>query len=393
MTRTDTGRVVVVGAGGLGGWTALALRRIGFEVVLVDAWGPGNPRSSSGGETRVIRAIYGPDRVYVEMVQRSFRLWEALDAATPGEELLVRSGVLWLLRRAGHPYVESSLPLLAESGFPVERPSLEEARRRWPAIDLTGVEALLVETRAGILAARAASRAVRERFLAEGGVYRTAVVEPPAGDDVRVPRIGSSDGPLAADAFVFACGPWLGRLFPAEIGDGIRASRQDVFYFGAPAGVDVSPDRLPVWIDFGDPARMFYGFPDVHGRGLKVADDTRGPEIDPTSLDRTPDPAALERARAFLAVRFPSLADAPLLESRVCQYENSPEGDLVVGLLPGRSNVWVVGGGSGHGFKLAPALGESVARAISEGEPLPERFSPVRLTSAARSGTQFDRGS
>ena len=73
-------RVAVVGAGAFGGWTALHLRRAGAEVTLVDAWGPGNARASSGGETRVIRTIYGPARArYVEMAARALTLWREWD--------------------------------------------------------------------------------------------------------------------------------------------------------------------------------------------------------------------------------------------------------------------------------------------------------------------------
>ncbi|HEU4520374.1 MAG TPA: FAD-dependent oxidoreductase, partial [Thermoanaerobaculia bacterium] len=341
------------------------------EVTLVDAWGPGNTRASSGGESRVIRAIYGPDRVYVEMVKRSYELWEQLDPA-----LYTETGALWL-HRGDDAYVRSSLPLLEELGFPVDRFSLEDAKKRYPQIDFRGVQSVYFERRAGALSARRACGVVRDAFEKIGGTYRTAWVDPK--------RVTET---VAADVYVYACGPWLGRLFPDVIGDAIRPTRQEVFYFGVPSGSDrYGPGRFPVWIDFGE--RIFYGIPDLHGRGFKIADDTRGELIDPTTANRRPSDDAIARARALVAERFPDLANAPLLDAEVCQYENSPDGHLILDRHPESKNLWLVGGGSGHGFKLSPAVGEMTAQAIVAGAAVPEQFRIERLRKLTKAKTQF----
>ena len=182
-----------------------------------------------------------------------------------------------------------------------------------------------------------------------------------------------SDGSeLAADAFVFACGPWLGELFPEAVGERIRPTRQEVFFFGPPRDdAPFAEGSFPVWVDFGE--RIFYGIPGNEHRGFKVADDTHGLAVDPTTLERRPDEATLERARALLRERFPALAEAPLLEARVCQYENTRDGHLVLDRHPEAANVWLAGGGSGHGFKLGPAVGEHVADLVlGREEPLAE---------------------
>ena len=130
--------------------------------------------------------------------------------------------------------------------------------------------------------------------------------------------------------------------------------------------------------------------PEGEGRGFKVADDTRGVAVDPTAMDRTPTREGVERARAFLGRRFPALAGAPLLEARVCQYENSPDGHFVIDRHPEADNAWIVGGGSGHGFKLSPALGEHVARAVL-GEAEPEQvFRLARLGKIEDRRTQME---
>jgi len=360
--------IKVIGAGAFGGWTALHLLERGARVTLVDAWGPGNSRASSGGETRVIRAIYGPDRVYVEMVKRSFALWEQLDPS-----LYTETGVLWM-HRGDDAYVRSSLPILTELGFPVDHIPLADASRRYPQIDFNGVQSVWLERRAGALSARRACEVVRDAFVKAGGTYRTEVAKP--------------DAQSGADIYVYACGPWLGKLFPDVIGNAVRPTRQEVYYFGPPRGSELyQPGRMPVWIDFGK--RIVYGIPDIHGRGFKLADDTRGVANDPTTANRTPTAAGIARARRLLAERFPELAKAPLISSEVCQYENSPDGNLIIDRHPGAKNVWLLGGGSGHGFKLSPAVGEMAAAAILEGSEVPAPFRLERLRKSEKRKTQF----
>jgi sarcosine oxidase len=388
MVKRTHMRVVVVGAGAFGGWTALELLRRGAEVTLVDAWGPGHTRSSSGGETRVIRAVYGPDRVYVEMVRRSFEAWDELASAS-GDPVYVETGALWMMRD-DDAYVRSSEPLLREQGLAIEPMAVADAARAYPQIDFAGVRSVWREPKAGVLFARRSCALVRDAFVREGGTYRTARVASPASVGGPVAAIAlEGGGTLAADAFVFACGPWLGQLFPDVAGDAVRPTRQEVYYFGTPAGSDrYTAAHLPVWLDFGE--RIFYGIPDVHGRGFKLADDTRGEPIDPTAADRAPTEEGVRRARELLRERFPELVGAPLLSAEVCQYENSPDGHLIIDRHPGAPNVFLAGGGSGHGFKLSPAVGEMVAAAVTQGAALPAMFALKRLQGSVRS-TQFER--
>lgn len=381
-------RIAVIGAGAFGGWTALHLRRRGAQVVLVDSWGPGNTRSSSGGDSRVIRAIYGQDRVYVEMVKRAYELWEQIDASTD-DPLYVETGALWM-HRGDDAYVRSSLPIMKDLGFPVNRLPLVEATRRYPQIRFDGIQSVWLEQRAGALSARRACEVVRDAFVKAGGTYRCASVKP--GPVVRgsMSALRLEDGSrIEADVYVFACGPWLGKLFPDVVGDRVRPTRQEVYYFGTPPGSErYVPGRFPVWIDFGE--RIFYGIPDIHGRGFKIADDTRGELFDPTGGDRTPAAQGLARARAIVAERFPELADAPLLSAEVCQYENSPDGHLIIDHHPQAKNAWLMGGGSGHGFKLSPAVGEMAASAILSGKEIPKLFHLERLRDVVKPSTQFE---
>lgn len=379
----------MIGAGAFGGWTALHLQRRGADVTLIDAWGAGNVRSSSGGDTRVIRAIYGADRTYVEMVKRAFDLWDEIHVSSD-EPIYVETGVLWM-HRGDDAYVRSSLPVMESLGFPIEKIDTATAAQRYPQIDFRGIKSVWLEKRGGALSARRACVAVRDAFEKAGGTYRTASVKPGAIVNESMSALKLADrSRIDADAYVFACGPWLGQVFPDVIGDRILPTKQEVFYFGVPSGSErYAPGRLPIWIDFGP--RIVYGLPDIHGRGFKVADDTRGASFDPTNGERKPSAEGLASARQLLAERFPELADAPLISSEVCQYENSPDGNLIIDRHPGAKNVWLVGGGSGHGFKLSPAVGEMTAAQIMSGANAPGMFRLDRLSALKKRSTQFDR--
>lgn len=390
LTGGSRPHVVVVGAGAFGGWTALALVRAGARVTLIDAWGPGNSRSSSGGETRMIRAIYGGDRVYIDWVARSFEVWKAAEKESR-RPLHHRTGALWMFPDGGD-YAASSIESLGDAGIPVESWTPEHAADRFPQIDLAGVESVWYEPEAGYLLAREACSVIRDLALASGAEWRTGRVTPGVVRDGRMSTVAVTNADdLQADHYVFACGPWLGELFPSEVGARILPTRQEIFYFGTPSGTNAYTEgALPAWIDFGE--RIFYGVPGNRWRGFKIADDTRGEPADPTTMERTPTPSRITEARDKLASRFPGLADAPLLESRVCQYENSPDGDFIIDRHPRARNVWLVGGGSGHGFKIAPALGEHVAAVVlGQGPPL-EKFSLDRFQSGGSRRSQFGEG-
>jgi len=372
--------VVVVGAGAFGGWIALYLLRRGARVTLLDAWGAGNSRSSSGGESRIIRGTYGPKQPYSRMSVRALQLWKEHEQRW-NVQLLHRTGVLWMATEGNDEYERCSLPVLREAGIAYQELSANELVRRWPQINFDGVPWGIYEPGGGFLRARVACQVVLDGFLAEGGEFRLHAVQPNGLEyGCRDGLLVSDGSKLIADKYVFACGPWLGNLFPETIGSKVSATRQEVFFFGPPAGDDrFSETNLPVWADHGD--RFIYGMPAGDGRGFKVADDTHGPEFDATSGDRTASAEALQLARDYVGFRFPGMKNAPLVETRVCQYENTPDSDFIIDRHPRAENVWIVGGGSGHGFKHGPALGEMVSESVIEQKEPDPRF---RLSRFAR---------
>jgi glycine/D-amino acid oxidase-like deaminating enzyme len=360
--RRRAEHVVVVGAGVFGGWTALALQRTGvFRVTLVDAWGAGHSRASSGGETRVIRAVYGGEQVYTQMAARALVLWREAEQRWR-RKIYFETGSLWMF--AGDDgYARRSMAPMQAAGLRLENAPPATFALRYPQMNFNDVQATYWEPDAGYLLARQSCELVREEFVREGGQYRIGLVEPVASRSVRLSRVALSDGSVIdGDRFIFAGGPWMATLFPDVIGRRIVATRQEVFFFGTPPAPQHEEGRLPVWVHMG--RRVVYGLPNIERRGLKIADDTAGDEVDPATMDRIPSAAGLVRAREILRERFPALANAPVTEARVCQYEASTDGHYLIDRHPGLENVWLVGGGSGHGFKMGPALGEHVAALV-----------------------------
>ena len=364
--------VIVVGAGCFGAWTAYCLARTGHDVTLVDAYGPGNSRASSGGETRVIRMGYGAQEVYTRWSWRSLELWKALfEQVDPA--LFRRTGVLWMARDQD-PLTTSTLAALERADVPHERLSRAQLESRWPQIDLGGVTWAIHEPDSGVLMARRAVEAIVREARREGVRYITAAVnavQPPARVG-RLDAIATRSGERIGGAvFIFACGPWLPKLFPDLLGDRIFVTRQEVLYFGPPAGDSrFAPPAMPAWIDFSE---EMYGIPDIESRGFKIALDRHGAPFDPDTGDRVAG-ATIDTVRAYMARRFPALHDAPLVAAEVCQYENTCNGDFLIDRHPEFENVWLVGGGSGHGFKHGPVVGEYVARLVSEGGTIDGRF-------------------
>jgi sarcosine oxidase len=364
--------VALVGAGVFGAWTAYQLRRSGKSAVLIDAHGPANSLSSSGDESRIIRMGYGADEIYTRSALRSLKLWKEFSAET-SETLFHQTGVLWLAH-ADDPYPEKTYDTLQKVGIAFERLTTDEVARRFPQVGLEGIAWAMLEPESGVLLARCGVQAVVREAIRKGVEYLEETVTFPSVKR-KLDRVATANGrQISAGDFVFACGPWLPKIFPDLLADRIHTTRQEVFYFDAPAkNRDFAPPNLPTWIDFKD---EMYSLPDIDGHGIKIAIDRHGEPFDAESGDRTVTENGLAEVRRCLARRLPDLKDAPLREARVCQYENTSNGDFLIDRHPEFENVWLVGGGSGHGFKHGPVVGEYVAARIDGSkEGIEPRFS------------------
>jgi len=367
----ETFDVAVIGAGVFGAWTAWHLAKRGQRVALIDAYGPAHSRASSGGETRILRMGYGTDELYTRWSQKSLKQWKEFFAATR-QPLFLETGVLWMGGDEDKRLGQTSATL-KRCGVTFEELDRTTLEKRYPQIGFENIKCGIFEPKSGVLMARRAVAAVVEDAVRIGAEYRRAQAMKPR-EAGRVEHITTSQGErIAAGQFVFACGPWLGKVFPDVLGARIFPSRQEVFFFGTPAGdARFAPPALPTWLFQED---LVYGMPDIEGRGLKIAFDEHGEQVDPDTQSRIVSPAMTEMVRKYVARRFPALKDAPILETHVCQYENTSNGDFLIDRHPEMENVWFAGGGSGHGFKHGPALGEYITGQLLDGTAAEARFS------------------
>ncbi|HJS57690.1 MAG TPA: FAD-dependent oxidoreductase [Vicinamibacteria bacterium] len=371
--------VVVIGAGAFGGWTALSLRELGASVNLLDAYGPGNSRASSGGETRQIRAGYEDRELYTRWVLSAFERWRTREQEW-GRKLLYETGRL-LLAPEWTESLKVTKTVLDQSRVPNEVLSHDELVRRYPQMNPEGVGVALLEPTTGVLKAREGCIAVAEAFQKQGGRFRIAQARPGKRAGGRLVDVALSDGSsLSGSIFVFACGPWLAKVFPDLMKKKLFIPRRDVFFFGTPAGDDrFSYPNFPNYSE--DASQGYYGFPSIDGRGFKVCPVGELTAFDPDTDERVVSPYQVKRARDYLALRFPALKDQPLVETRVCQLEMSVDEHFIIQKHPELDNAWIVGGGSGHGYKHGPIVGEYAAARVLGKDRQPELEEVFKLKS------------
>lgn len=339
---------VVVGAGVAGAATARALALRGLDVTILEQYGPGTVRSASGGDTRLLRASHGGVEWYSRLAWQARGAWIELQEQT-GTRIWEPVGLAWFAQTEDG--IEARSRIVLESlGIRAEWLSPSDAVGLYPTLGTDDLAGVLYEPDAGVLHARRATQ-----LLVDEAIRLGARLEG---------RKASPAEPPEADIVVWACGPWLASLFPEHVA--IRVVRRDAFFLGGDAGWV----GRPAFCDF---SAGFYGHGDLQGLGVKVANDVDGPEVDPDTVERTPSPDRLAEARAYAAKRFPGLADAPVIGSRVCQYDLTSDTHFIVSRHPANPAWWLVGGGSGHSFKHGPALAEYVADCV-EGRREPEPF-------------------
>lgn len=377
-------KIVVIGAGAWGGWTAFHLQQVGCDVTLVDQFGPGNALSGSGDLTRIIRMAYGGDKNYSELTARSFDLWRKYSAEF-GHQMIYDKKALWMFRGIETLYAEQSIPVMSELGFQLTEVPVGELKEEYPQINFGDITSAYLELDSAYLLASASCQQVFENFKKLGGKYIEGRVGELFCSEAQVRSIRLEEGePIEADYFVLACGPWLKKLVP-EMGSVIKVSRQEVYYFDVP----MSYYDLPIWVEFREGEEMFYGIPDHFRQGFKFAYDERTWVLDLDNDSRHITDEILDKMRAVLENRFPALKGGKVLKHHTCVYENSPDGDFIIDKVPGVENALMMAGSSGHGFKMGPALGELIMEHLTKSRPIPEEFSFSRFQKAFHIKTQY----
>ena len=382
----QTPDIAVVGAGAFGAWTALNLQQSGARVTLIDQYGPGNSRATSGGETRGVRTGYGGhphELLWTRWAMRAVEMWRAWDERWQ-EMLLPRVFFTTsdlIMRDEWTDFMEFTRNNWDELGIRHEVIDADEIRRRWPVIDVTGIAVALWEQDAGVVRARRAIESVARVFEHEGGQVRIGRAAIGNSTNRRLDALTLQPGDaLSAGTYVFALGPWFPKAFPELMGERVRIPIGHVVYFRTPPGDN----------SYSYPSLPSYNFPGVTGwpalgpdnRGFRVRIGGRGRgegDDDPGLSRRWLQPDELERPRAFVAERFPGLAGAPISETRACHYEISTTRNFFFDHHPEFDNVWFAGGGSAEGFKFGPVIGEYLAGRVLGTETDPELIEAFRL--------------
>jgi sarcosine oxidase len=361
--------VVVIGAGAFGGWTAYYLRQLGASVRLIDAYGPGNSRATSGDETRGVRSSYGDRGARAELwttwANRAIDRWSAFDEEW-GRRMKVRlffkTGDL-IFRQGPETFTERTQELWKKLKIPFQVPSVDDVARQYPVFNLTKVGFALYDPRAGVVRARRACEVVAEAFRQSGGnvLMGYAALGDRQGRRLQNIRTNGPSATLTASTFVLAVGPWFPKLVPEVMASRMRTPLGHVHYFGTPPGDD----------RFTFPNLPSFNFPGVTGwvalppdnRGFRVRMRGSAP-TDPDKSDRAFDRVHDALTRQFLSDRFPALAGAPLVETRACHYDMSTSGNFIIDRHPEFDNVWIAGAGNAEGFKFGPVVGEYIAKRV-----------------------------
>jgi glycine/D-amino acid oxidase-like deaminating enzyme len=358
---------------------------MGANVTLVDQYGPGNGRATSGDESRGIRSSYATRELWVRWAHEAIQRWKRWDEEWSKQ---VRMQLYFptpdvILRAEWEPFLDNTVKSWDKFKIPYERVTADEVKYRYPVIGTEGMTVALIEKDAGVGRARRSCEAVAEVFRSKGGriVIGHASYGARSGNRLNDVQVTNSAA-LKADAFVFACGPWLPKSMPDVMANKLRVPMGYVFYYAVP------PDdhrffypHMPTW---NFPGVTGWGALPPDHRGFRVrGGGGTGPgrgEQDPDKSDRWTDSTGFERQRQFLAQRFPLLKDAPITQTHSCHYESSVSGNFIVDKHPELENVWIAGGGNAEGFKMGPVIGEYIAQRVLGKKTDPEIDEQLKLS-------------
>lgn len=383
-----SGTTLVVGAGVFGATAALELRRRGHAVVLLDPGPVPHPLAASTDISKVLRMEYGPDESYMALMEHAFagwRRWAGEWEAAGEEPLYHETGVLMVCRAPMAPggFEYESWETLQRRGHQPERLDVDTLARRFPAWSSGKyVDGFFHRVGGYAESGKVVGWLVR-RAVQDGVTVRTGRMTGLRQEGRQVTGVHTAAGVVSADRVVLATGAWAGALlgFAHEI----RATGHPVLHL-APRDPDrFAPERFPVFT--ADVARTgLYGFPRNRDGVVKVALHDAGVAIDPDA-PRLVSPAQEARIRALLVETIPTLADAEVVDRRLCLYADTQDEDFWIARDPSREGLTVASGGSGHGFKFAPVLGQLIADTVEgRAHPLAHKFRwrpDVRLSRGA----------
>ena len=321
--------------------------------------------------------MYGEREIYTKWVLQAFDRWQAREAEW-GKTLFFRTGQLSLATGWTNELTETR-KVFDRLGVRYDVLTHDDLARQYPQMNTNGIDVAMYTPSTGVLKAREGCVAVAQAFERKGGRFVTARVELGTREAGALQDVALSTGQrVSAQTFVFACGPWLPKVFPSVMRNKLATPRRVVFFYGTPPGDErFTYPNFPTWsVDNA------YGFPSIEGKGFKVVPTFERELVDPDTQEHTLTADELRRGRAFAAKWFPAIAQQPLVESKVCQREDSIDDHFIVTRHPELHNVWMVGGGSGHGYKHGIMLGDYVANRVAGQDKNPELAATFALKAA-----------
>lgn len=360
--------VIVIGLGAMGSSTAMHLAARGHHVVGFDQYAPPHTQGSSHGQTRMIRQAYWEDRRYLPMLLRAYELWRKLEHDS-GHSLLQITGGLMI----GHPdgdLVNRSRESAEAFRLPHELLSAAEARRRYPVFAIDDDMIALWEQNAGYLYPEPCVREqLRQAALLGVELHTDQLVlrwDVTPGGSVSVE---TEKQRYTADHLVITAGPWAPQVL-REMDLPLQVTRQVLYWFAPEGGIEpFRADRMPVYLFESEAQQpMVYGFPlsGPDAEGVKVALHGSTDVCTPETVDRTVHDSEVQRMRERLSETVPSLA-GQLVHAETCMYTMTPDEHFIIDKHPEHPEVTLAAGFSGHGFKFASVVGETLADLAMEG--------------------------
>ncbi len=356
MKQRDHADVIVLGLGGMGSAAAAHLASRGVSVIGLEQFDANHANGSSHGETRIIRKAYFESPDYVPLLERAYELWNDLEQAS-GQDLLTINGGL-NIGTIESGFVAGSTQSAREYGLNVEELDAASVRERFPGFQLPDGLVALFDPSAGFLRPERCVAAHLDLARRHGADLRFSTrVSGWSATDGHV-EVQTSSSTISADRLIIAAGPWsqtiiTGWSAPLEVWRIVNV------HFDSTEPERFAPERCPVFL-IEVPEGHYYGFPALPDQGVKIGRHDVGQVCTADTIDRSVDQHEIDMLRQVLNTYMPG-ASGPVMRTLTCMYTNTPDTHFVIDKHPEFSNVVLACGFSGHGFKFASAVGETLA--------------------------------
>ena len=365
MTSYDA---IVVGTGGMGSAAVYHIARRGLRVLGLDRFGAAHDRGSSHGQSRMIRQAYFEHPDYVPLLKSAYRLWVELEQ-TAGEQLYFQTGLVQCGPADGN-VLAGVLKSARTHDLTVDELTADEIEARWPGFHVPEDMAGVYEAESGYLRVEACVRQHLAAAKRHGATLQTdqAVVDWKSEPEHIAVR--TENDVFHADRLIITAGAWAGQIL-SDLNIPLEVQKKTLFWFDTNSDIYTAERGFPGFL-FERPDGIYYGFPQIDPRGIKVGEHRTNQTAetivdDPTHVDQSIDTDLESRVTRFLGDHLPQ-AFARCTASTVCMYTMPPDEHFVVDRHPADSRVVFAAGMSGHGFKFAPVLGEALADLAFDGQ-------------------------